>query len=226
MIPLEIKGFTYCHSTNDAYTMVLGEKNGERRLPIIIGENETQAIVFGMEKTKMPRPDTHTMMLNMLESCGIEISSVVINKFKEGVFYADIVSITADGQHKHTDARPSDAIALAVRCFCPILAEEKLIDEVGINMSDINFDENDEEKESGMQGLHTPEMSTPIDLANKYIRTNADPKDFINDFETLSSLPKDKLHTLFDKYINIAIENEDYTSAAKIRDMLNNLNKK
>jgi len=106
MIPLEIKGFTYCHSSEDAYTMVLGEKDGPRRLPIIIGEPETQAIVFGMEKTQLPRPDTHTLLLNMLEKQEIKLLSVVINKFKEGVFYADIITLTADGHHQHTDARP------------------------------------------------------------------------------------------------------------------------
>lgn len=221
MIPLEIKGFTYCHSSEDAYTMVLGEKDGPRRLPIIIGEPETQAIVLGMEKTPLPRPDTHTLLLNMLESQDVKLLSVVINKFKEGVFYADIITLTADGHHRHTDARPSDAIALAVRRRCPIFAEDALMDEVGIDMHDINFDEESTEDES--QKSPMPELNKPVDVASKYLRSTADPKDFVNDFSIMAGLPKETLVTLCDKYINLAIENEDYTSAAKIRDLLNNL---
>ena len=221
MIPLEIKGFTYCHSSEEAYTMVLGEKDGPRRLPIIIGEAETQSIVFGMEKTPLPRPDTHTLLLNMLGKQEVRLLSVVINKFKEGVFYADVITLTADGHHQHTDARPSDAIALAVRCRCPIFAEDKLMDEIGIDMHDINFDEEGTEDES--QKSPMPELNKPVDIANKYLRSTADPKDFINDFSLMSGLPNDTLVTLCDKYINLAIESEDYTSAAKIRDLLNNL---
>lgn len=202
--------------------MVLGERNGNRKLPVIIGENETQAIVFGMEKTPLPRPDTHTLLLNMIEKQDIELLSVVINKFKEGVFYADIITLTPDGRHQHTDARPSDAIALAVRRRCPIFAEDKLMDEVGIDMNDVNFDENDDELQK--DSIRTHAETNPIEMANKYMRNNADPKDFISDFETMMSLPKEKLDTLIDKYINIAIENEDYTSAAAIRDLQKALN--
>ncbi len=221
MIPLEIKGFTYCHSTSEAYTMVLGEKNGVRCLPVIIGENETQSIVFGMEKTVVPRPGTHDMMLNMIEGLGGKIDSVVINKFLEGVFFADILFTTSDGQQTHTDARPSDAIALAVRCGCPILGEEKLLDEIGIDMHDISFF--DDNKDATEEDAVSRATANPSELANRYLRTNADPKDFIKDFKTLPALPKDKLKALFEKYINIAVENEDYASAAKIRDMQNNM---
>lgn len=223
MVPLEIKGFTYCHSSEEAYTMVLGEKDGPRRLPIIIGEHETQAIVLGMEKAPLPRPDTHTLLLNMLEKQDIKLLSVVISKFKEGVFYADIITLTADGHHQHTDARPSDAIALAVRRRCPIFAEEQLMDEIGIDMHDINFDEGEEETGQESQKPSMPELNKPVDFANKYLRSTADPKDFVNDFSIMAGLPKETLVTLCDKYINLAIENEDYTSAAKIRDLLNNL---
>jgi len=222
MIPLEIKGFTYCHSSEEAYTMVLGEKDGPRRLPIIIGENETQSIVFGMEKTPLPRPDTHTLLLNMIESYNVKLLSVVINKFKEGVFYADIITFTADGHHQHIDARPSDAIALAVRRRCPIYAEDKLMDEIGIDMHDINFDEEETEQTEGQKPT-MPELNKPVDIANKYLRSTADPKDFINDFSLMEGLPKETLVTLCSKYINLAIESEDYTSAARIRDLLNNL---
>lgn len=125
-IRLEIIGMSYSQSQTGAYALILGEKNGKRRLPIIIGGFEAQAIAIELEKIKTPRPLTHDLFKYFADAFGIEVREIVINKFHEGVFYAQLVC--SDGSKlEEVDSRTSDAIALALRFSCPIYTYEDIM---------------------------------------------------------------------------------------------------
>ena len=187
---LEIMGMSYSESQTGAYVLIMGDKNSQRRLPIVIGSNEAQSIAMGIERQKNSRPLTHDLFLNFANGFSINIKEVVINRFREGVFYAVLVCEHL-GELSMIDTRPSDAIALAVRCGCPIFAYESVMDEAGIIMDDENqVMDNDEGTED-----------TPI----------------INNEESLQQLSEAELEDL----LQTAIEEEDYVKAAAIRDELN-----
>lgn len=132
---LNIIGMTYSHSQSGAYALILGEANGKRRLPIIIGGFEAQSIALGLEKMQPSRPMTHDLLKNFADFFGIEIVEVIINKFKEGVFHALLVC-SQNGIVSEIDARTSDAVAMAIRFGCPISTYENILDEAGIVMDD------------------------------------------------------------------------------------------
>ena len=189
-VALEIMGMSYSESQTGAYVLIMGDKNSQRRLPIVIGSNEAQSIAMGIERQKNSRPLTHDLFLNFANSFSINIKEVVINRFREGVFYAVLVCEHL-GELSMIDARPSDAIALAVRYGCPIFAYETVMDEAGIIMDDENqVMDNKEETED-----------TPS----------------INAEESLQQLSEAELEDL----LQTAIEDEDYEKAAQIRDELN-----
>jgi len=130
-IKLEIIGMSYSQSQSGAYALILGEIGGKRRLPIIIGGFEAQAIAIELEKMKPSRPLTHDLFKSFSETFNITFREVVINKFIEGVFHAELVCL--DGQKEYRiDARTSDAVALALRFHCPIYTYEKIMATAGI----------------------------------------------------------------------------------------------
>jgi len=130
-IRLDIIGMSYSQSQSGAYALILGERDGKRRLPIIIGGFEAQAIAIELEKIKTPRPLTHDLFKTFAEVYHIQIVEVVINKFSEGVFYAKLVC--SDGnKEQEVDSRTSDAIALALRFNCPIFTYESIMAAAGI----------------------------------------------------------------------------------------------
>ncbi|MCX6282010.1 MAG: bifunctional nuclease family protein [Bacteroidetes bacterium] len=130
-IRLEIIGMSYSQSQTGAYALILGEKDGKRRLPIIIGGFEAQAIAIELEKIKTPRPLTHDLFKSFADAFSIEVSEIIINKFQEGVFYAQLVC--SDGTRvEEVDSRTSDAIALALRFNCPIYTYEDIMKSASI----------------------------------------------------------------------------------------------
>lgn len=132
---LEIIGMSYSQSQSGAYAIILGEQEGKRRLPIIIGSFEAQAIAIEIEKIKTPRPLTHDLFKSFAETFHINVTEVIINKFSEGVFYA--VLQCSDGDTvKEVDSRTSDAIALALRFNCPIYTYENIMMAAGIIMDE------------------------------------------------------------------------------------------
>jgi bifunctional DNase/RNase len=134
-IRLEIIGMSYSQSQSGAYALILGEKEGKRRLPIIIGGFEAQSIAIELEKIKTPRPLTHDLFKTFADSFDIRILEVIINKFSEGVFYA--VLICSDGKTEiEIDSRTSDAIALALRFGCPVYTYESIMVAAGILMEE------------------------------------------------------------------------------------------
>jgi bifunctional DNase/RNase len=123
-IQVDILGLSTSPASGGAYALILKEVNGNRRLPIIIGAFEAQSIALEMEGIKPPRPLTHDLMKNILENLGTELSEITISELKEGTFYAKLGFDTQE-----IDARPSDAIALAVRFGAPIYVAEKVMEE-------------------------------------------------------------------------------------------------
>ena len=134
-IKLDIIGMSYSQSQSGAYALILGEHDGNRRLPIIIGGFEAQAIAIELEKIRTPRPLTHDLFKSFADVYHITVSEVVINKFSEGVFYAKLVC--TDGKHEQeVDSRTSDAIALALRFNCPVYTFESIMVAAGILMEE------------------------------------------------------------------------------------------
>lgn len=149
-IQLEIIGMSYSQSQSGAYALILGELNGKRRLPIIIGGFEAQSIAIELEKIKTPRPLTHDLFKSLATSFKISINEVIINKFSEGVFYA--ILICSDGANElEIDSRTSDAIALALRFHCPIYTFESIMASAGIMI--------DEEAEKMKSSQTSPSQS-------------------------------------------------------------------
>ena len=134
-IRLEIVGMSYSQSQSGAYALILSEREGKRRLPIIIGGFEAQAIAIELEKIKTPRPLTHDLFRSFSEAFHVVLSEVIINRFSEGVFYA--LLICSDGKTvREIDSRTSDAIALALRFNCPIYTYENIMATAGIMMDE------------------------------------------------------------------------------------------
>jgi uncharacterized protein len=149
-IKLEIIGMSYSQSQSGAYALILGEMNGKRRLPIIIGGFEAQSIAIELEKIKTPRPLTHDLFKSLATSFNINITEVIINKFSEGVFYA--ILVCNDGTNEmEIDSRTSDAIALALRFHCPIYTFENIMVSAGIMI--------DEEMEKETSSKEVPSRS-------------------------------------------------------------------
>ncbi|MFZ4521011.1 MAG: bifunctional nuclease domain-containing protein [Bacteroidales bacterium] len=134
-IRLDIIGMSYSQSQSGAYALILGEHEGNRRLPIIIGGFEAQSIAIELEKIKTPRPLTHDLFKAFADAYKIEISEVIISNFSEGVFYAKL--ICSDGvKTEEVDSRTSDAIALALRFGCPVYTYENIMSAAGILMEE------------------------------------------------------------------------------------------
>ncbi len=132
-IKLNVLGISYSQTQTGAYALILEEENGERRLPIIIGSMEAQAIAIQLEGLQPSRPLTHDLMTTILTSFNIGLTEVNITKLEEGIFYSELTC-----EHNDTriviDARTSDAVALALRFKCPIHADSSIIEKAGITM--------------------------------------------------------------------------------------------
>ncbi|HNP96080.1 MAG TPA: bifunctional nuclease family protein [Cyclobacteriaceae bacterium] len=196
-IKLEILGLSSSQSQTGSFALVLGETEGNRRLPIIIGMFEAQAIAIEIEKIIPNRPMTHDLFKSFANSFNFHVEEIVISDLKEGVFFAKIVC--TDGLKKHeVDARPSDAIAIGLRFDSPIYTFENILAEAGIVLTD---EEDEEEK---------IEARTEAKVKVKKEKKG-------DDFKNYSV---DKLNELLKE----AIDKEDYERAAKIRDELSKRN--
>ncbi|SMO34494.1 bifunctional nuclease family protein [Gracilimonas mengyeensis] len=129
---MEILGLSTSPSSGGAYALILTEAEGNNRLPIIIGSFEAQAIALELENIKPPRPMTHDLLKNFVLSFDTEIKHVYINDLSDGTFFAQII-FQKNGEKIELDARPSDAIALAVRFDAPIYVNKDVLDEAGIS---------------------------------------------------------------------------------------------
>ncbi|NTV82806.1 MAG: hypothetical protein HGA23_00720 [Bacteroidales bacterium] len=134
-IRLEIVGMSYSQSQSGAYALILGEVKGNRRLPIIIGSPEAQAIAVELEKIKPSRPLTHDLLKSFADTYHIQLKEVIIDQFKQGVFHAKLVCLQNSVENL-IDSRTSDAVALAIRFKCPIYTYEKIMTEAGMLMDE------------------------------------------------------------------------------------------
>tara|TARA_B100001059_G_scaffold60812_1_gene56548 strand:- start:5395 stop:5988 length:594 start_codon:yes stop_codon:yes gene_type:complete len=158
-IKLKIIGLTSSHSQRNSYTLILGEENGELKLPIVIGGHEAQSIALVIEGLKPQRPLTHDLISNFFTQFGITLKEVIINKLEEGVFFSTLVT-EKDENIQNIDARTSDAIALALRMKCPIYTYTTILNDAGIQ-----YEENDaesEEKEDIIEDINIPEVTNDL----------------------------------------------------------------
>ena len=134
-IELEIVALSHSITQTHSYAVVLGEVNGLRRLPIVIGGFEAQAIAVALEKMHPSRPLTHDLMKNFMSAFNIDLKEIIICDLQEGIFYSKLVCIS-EHDTVEIDSRTSDALALAVRFGCPIYTFENIIESAGILMED------------------------------------------------------------------------------------------
>jgi bifunctional DNase/RNase len=134
-IELEIVALSHSITQTHSYAVVLGEINGLRRLPIVIGGFEAQAIAVALERMNPSRPLTHDLMKNFMIAFNVELHEVVINDLQEGIFYSKLVCSSANDTVE-IDSRTSDALALAVRFGCPVYTYDNILDQAGILMED------------------------------------------------------------------------------------------
>jgi uncharacterized protein len=193
-IRLNVLGISYSQTQTGAYALVLAEEDGKRRIPIIVGGFEAQAIAIQLEGLKPPRPLTHDLFLNFANTFNIDLIEVTIYKLEEGVFFS---KLTCDNgkQIVEIDARTSDAIALALRFKCPIYTTEDIIQRAGIIL--------DFEKEGAQKQESTASTQRDIKVESYH--------------EELKNIRTSDLKTMLDE----AIRNENYERASMIRDEIN-----
>jgi len=134
-IELEIVALSHSITQTHSYAVVLGEVNGLRRLPIVIGGFEAQAIAVALERMQPSRPLTHDLMKNFMYAFNVELMEIIINDLQEGIFYSKLVCVN-EHDTVEIDSRTSDALALAVRFGCPIYTYENILESAGILMED------------------------------------------------------------------------------------------
>jgi hypothetical protein len=165
-IRLNILGLSVSQTQSGAYALVLTEEKGDRRIPIIIGPVEAQAIAIQLEGLKPPRPLTHDLVKNMAMAFDITLLEVVIYKLEEGIFYSELLC-EMDGKEVKIDSRTSDAVALALRFRCPIYTSEAILHKAGIVL-EIESEESPQTKRTtevkGKPGSHTYEKYTFSEL--------------------------------------------------------------
>jgi len=172
-IELHIADIAPSGSTSGAYAMVLAESSGHRRLPIVIGGNEAQAIAIELEKMTPSRPLTHDLFRSLANAFAIDVEEVLIYNLVEGIFFSKLV-VSLNGRTAEIDARTSDAVAIAVRFNCPIYCNDFILDQAGVsaedteeNMSleDPQIDMQEAAIEEDTQSLSADELQKQLDLA-------------------------------------------------------------
>ncbi len=188
LIRLTIDRISYSQNTNGAYALLLNEKGGERKLPIVIGGFEAQSIAVALEKEiKPPRPLTHDLFKNFSDCFEINLKQVIIHKIVDGVFFSSLICVR-DKIEEIIDSRTSDAIALAIRFNSPIFTYESVLETAGIVLKS---------------------------NTKKSVIKSSKSENF--EFNKMS---KNQIK----KAIEIAVKNEDYELAAKLRDEINKKN--
>lgn len=196
-IELEIVALSHSITQTHSYAVVLGEVNGVRRLPIVIGGFEAQAIAVALEKMQPSRPLTHDLMKNFMNAFGLTLHEIIICDLQEGIFYSKLVC-SSENDTVEIDSRTSDALALAVRFGCPVYTYENILENAGIIMED--SDKSKKKKGASEVSIEEPEITGREDLKTMSL-------------EELNHL------------LNQVLEAEDYIRAVSIRDEINNRRK-
>ena len=196
LIKLTIKGISYSQTQSGAYALVLSEMEGKRTLPIIIGAFEAQSIAIALEKEiRPPRPLTHDLFKTFSERFHITVKQIIIHKLVDGIFFSSLVC-ERDGVEEIIDTRTSDAIAIAIRFLAPIYTYENILDKAGIYLK--------LEEEISIKEILEPET----------IHVNLEETDSTKHESDFSVFTIKELQ----QQLNDAVSNEDYETAAKVRD--------
>ena len=195
-IELEIVALSHSITQTHSYAVVLGELNGLRKLPIVIGGFEAQAIAVALERMNPGRPLTHDLMKNFMMAFDVELHEIVINDLQEGIFFSKLVC-SSQNDTIEIDSRTSDALALAVRFGCPIYTYEDILEKAGGLLEDESKKEGIEAVGATIQEEHTGK-------------------------ENLKDLNLEELNTL----LKDVLEHEDYIRAIAIRDEIKSREKK
>ncbi|OJW77444.1 MAG: hypothetical protein BGO69_18710 [Bacteroidetes bacterium 46-16] len=196
-IELEIVALSHSITQTHSYAVVLGEVNGLRRLPIVIGGFEAQAIAVALERMQPSRPLTHDLFANFMTTFSIDLTEVIIYKLEEGIFFAKLLC-QADGEEVEIDSRTSDALALAVRANCRIYTYENILEAAGLYL---------DQPEGGEEGA---------------AEATATPASKVTSDSDLKNMNLEELETLLQQ----VLEQEDYVRAINIRDEINSRKKK
>jgi len=190
-IELEIVALSHSITQTHSYAVVLGEVNGLRRLPIVIGGFEAQAIAVALERMQPSRPLTHDLFANFMSTFNIDLNEVIIYKLEEGIFFAKLICQN-DDETIEIDSRTSDALALAVRANCRIYTYENILETAGLYLD------------------QTGNPDEPVESKPTQVNVTSGDKD-------LKSMNLEELH----KLLKQALEQEDYVRAIPIRDEIN-----
>ena len=201
LIELKIKGISYSETQSGAYALILSEVSGNRKLPIIIGGFEAQAIAIGIEEEVKPsRPLTHDLFKDFANIFEVSIKKVIIHKLIDGVFFSNIICVK-NNVEKILDSRTSDAIAMAIRFEAPIFIDESIIKSAGFTSN------RKAESKKIKSDKNWMDKTSEIEKENK-LPSN------------LKNLSKSELKNLLKKLV----ANEEYENAAKIRDLISQKN--
>jgi len=196
-IELEIVALSHSITQTHSYAVVLGEVNGLRRLPIVIGGFEAQAIAVALERMQPSRPLTHDLFANFMSTFGIDLSEVIIYKLDEGIFFAKLICQGVDGENVEIDSRTSDALALAVRANCRIYTYENILEAAGLYL----------DQPEGAASATSEAGETGTTTSSRKVTSDKD----------LKNLTLEELNTLLQQ----VLEQEDYVRAITIRDEIN-----
>ncbi len=199
-IELEIVALSHSITQTHSYAVVLGEMNGLRRLPIVIGGFEAQAIAVALERMQPSRPLTHDLFANFMSLYGVELVEVIIYKLEEGIFFAKLVC-NSNGDITEIDSRTSDALALAVRAGCRIYTYENILDTAGLSMND--------------------HLESNIDAAGDNDEDTVKVTSKAGGDSLMKNMTLDELNMLLQQ----VLDQEDYIKAARIRDEINSRKK-
>ena len=198
LISLKVKGISYSETQSGAYALILSEKDGNRKLPVIIGGFEAQSIAIAIEdEIKPSRPLTHDLFKNFANKFNIKIKKVIIHKLLDGVFYSSIIC-EKNKIEEVIDSRTSDAIALALRFNAPILTYNSILEKAGFTSSI-----------SSSKNLKTPNENWSKEFFSQNIDKNLIPKD-------LNKIKTSELKS----FLNKMVSKENYEQAARLRDEL------
>lgn len=195
LVRLNIKGISYSQTQNGAYALILSEVDGDRKLPIVIGAFEAQSIAIALEKEiKPPRPLTHDLFKNFADRFEIVVKQVIIHKLVDGVFYSSLIC-ERDKIEEIIDARTSDAIALALRFEAPIFTYKNILDKAGIYLKVNPGKEDEVDDKILLDEVLAEEIETKLP-------------------DSYKGKSLEELHKILDE----AVANEDYETAARVRD--------
>lgn len=200
-IELEIVALSHSITQNNSYAIVLGEVSGQRKMPIVIGAFEAQAIAVALERMQPTRPLTHDLFFGFMTKFAIDLLEVIVYKIEEGIFFSKLVCIQNNAEIIEIDSRTSDALALAVRANCRIYTYENIIESASLYL-------NNEDR--------------PTKRAIQAKSVSKETEESSGQEKDLKKMSREELHILLQQ----VLEQEDYVRAISIRDEINNRSKK